>query len=141
MTIPATIPGSTAVQAAAGRLVAAAQAVLDDWVQDADGYDEILGHGGACQDVAAAMAETLGALGVSDIATLYTGFDGGHVFLVANLADGVFEIDIPPSVYETGAGYVWKKRAGVRLAATDVVVARLAPPMPPDAFEAAYCDA
>lgn len=32
-----------------------------------------------------------------------------HVYVVAQTKEGVFLIDIPPHLYETGGGYNWKK--------------------------------
>lgn len=61
------------------------------------------------------MAGALSEIGVEEVVEVYTELDGGHVFLVANLADGVFRVDVPPGAYETGAGYVWRKRDGARL--------------------------
>lgn len=108
-------PDSSEVRAAAPRLIRAAQAVLDGWEQDEEGLDPELGAGGACQDVASAMAGALSEIDVEEVVEVYTELDGGHVFLVSNLADGVFRVDVPPGCYETGAGYVWRKRDGVRL--------------------------
>lgn len=133
-------PSSNEIRAAAARLVTSAQAVLDDWEQDADGMDPELGAGGACQDVAAAISRELSELGVEDMAEVFTEFDGGHVFVVARLADGVFRIDIPPGIYETGAGYVWRKRPGVRLAAPDLVIDRVEGPVSACEFRSRYSE-
>lgn len=128
------------VQGWRDRLVAAAQAVLDEWVQDEEGFDEELGQGGACQDVAAAMRAVLDEEGVEDCLEVYTDFDGGHVFSVLRLDDGIFQIDIPPSVYEAGAGYVWRKKEGVVLAPDDVSLFRVDPPMSSAEFHHRYGD-
>ncbi|MCE6958813.1 hypothetical protein LAZ40_07090 [Cereibacter sphaeroides] len=119
-------------------LAASAQTVLDGWQQDEQGWDEELGQGGACQDVANAMQEVLAANGIEDCLALFTEFDGGHVFLVVNLSDGVFTLDIAPSTYESGAGYVWRKREGVVLGPGDIHLSRIEPPMSPEAFRARY---
>lgn len=128
-------PDSSEVRGAADQLIGAAQAVLDDWVQDEDGLDPELGAGGACQDVASAMA---GAL--AEVVEVYTELDGGHVFLVANLVDGVFRIDVPTGVYETGAGYVWRKRDGVRLLPENLILERVDGPIPDEAFRYRYAE-
>ncbi|MCW3783007.1 hypothetical protein [Defluviimonas salinarum] len=121
-------------------LAVAAQACLDDWQQDKDGLDEVLGAGGACQEIASAMATVLCEAGVEDVAEVYTEFDGGHVFLMARLAEGAFRVDIPPQAYETGAGYVWRKREGVTLSADDVVLHRVEPAMDREEFGRRYCE-
>ena len=41
---------------------------------------------------------------------------------VAKAADGVYTVDIEPRVYESGSGYVWRKRPGVRFKPQDVDV-------------------
>ena len=108
------------IQALRGDLAAAAQAVYDAWAQDEDGFDEELGAGGACQDIAAAIANVLSGRGV-DVWTACSGVEQ-HVYCLALCADGVVEIDVPHQLYERGAGYVWRKIDGVRFSADDVVV-------------------
>lgn len=127
------------LRAASNQMILAAQDELDNWRQDENGVDEFLGTGGCCGLIADAMSHTLSCLGF-DIARLSTDFDGGHEFLVANTADGVFSVDIPARVYETGYGYVWTKRDGVVLTEEDVVLDRVADPMTQEEFAAAYLD-
>lgn len=121
-------------------LVTAAQTVLNDWVQDENGFDEELGEGGACDLIADAMVSVLSEAGVEDAISLHSEMDGGHTFVVARLDDGVFTIDIPPSVYETGAGYVWRKREGVVLREGDIAMMRIEPPMSTEMFAYRYCE-
>lgn len=70
-------PDSSEVRAAAPRLIRAAQAVLDGWEQDEEGLDPELGAGGACQDVASAMAGALSEIDVEEVVEVYTELDGG----------------------------------------------------------------
>lgn len=133
-------PDSSEVRDAARLLIGAAQAVLDDWVQDEDGLDPELGAGGACQDIASAMAGTLSEIGVEEVVEVYTELDGGHVFLIANLADGVFRIDVPPGAYETGAGYAWRKRDGVQLHPENLILERVEGPIPDETFRYRYAE-
>lgn len=133
-------PGSSEVQAAAALLIGAAQAVLDDWVQDEDGLDPELGAGGACQDIASAMAGALAEIGVEEVVEVYTELDGGHVFLVANLADGVFRVDVPPGIYEMGAGYVWRKRDGILLLPENLILERVEGPISDEMFRYRYAE-
>jgi hypothetical protein len=48
-----------------------------------------------------------------------------HAWLIAYTDHEAFGIDIPPGIYETGSGYNWKKRPGVKLTANDVEIFRL----------------
>lgn len=117
-----TIPSRAEVERLRPVLAACAQRILDEWIQDEDGHDELLGHGGACDLVADAMAEALReAWPEMDIATRWCDVDT-HTSLVAALSDGVHSIDIPARVYEHGAGYVWRKIEGVRIEVDDVQV-------------------
>ena len=115
-------------------LAAVAQVHLDQWRQDADGFHEVLGHGGICQDIATAMSDLLAEAGCPATAELYTEQEGGHVFVMALFEEGAFMIDIPPRLYETGAGYVWRKRPGVRLCAEDVLMMKMEGPMSEEEF-------
>lgn len=105
-------------------IVAAAQAVYDTWAQDDEGMDEELGAGGICQDIAVAICGVLAEKGI-DCSTVSAQVGEQHVYTVAQLSDGVFTIDIPPSVYESGGGYVWKKLKDVVFKPRDVDVYKL----------------
>lgn len=121
------------------RLAEAAQSELDGWTQDEDGFDEVLGTGGACGLIADAMSNVLAEAGF-ETARLGTDFDGGHEFLVALCEEGVFTVDIPAGVYETGYGYSWKKRGGVTLSPDDVSLFRTEEPMSAQSFRRTYLD-
>lgn len=121
-------------------LASAAQAQLDLWEQDEDGCDEELGNGGACQEIASALAAVLALNGVEETAEIFTELDGGHVFVIALFEDGVASVDIPASVYETGAGYVWRKRPGVQLSEDSVVYSRIEGPISVADFRWRYMD-
>lgn len=122
------------------KLVEAAQKVYDDW-QQVDGFDEELGAGGICQDVAAAMAGVLSEGGIEHCMTVHSSVGENHVFVVAMIPDaGTFMIDIPPSAYEIGSGYVWQKRDGVVLSADDVGIDRIGDATDPDNFYELYAE-
>ena len=89
------------------------QAVYDAWTQDEDGMDEELGGGGLCQDVAEAVADVLNMNGV-EAGTVSQQVGDQHVYCIVKVAEGVFEVDIPPSLYETGSGYSWRKIPGIK---------------------------
>jgi hypothetical protein len=126
-----------ALWAARADLVGTAQIVLDGWQQDEDGLDLVLGHGGACDLVASALAAALAEHGIEACVT-GTEFDGGHAFVHA-LVDGcVWAVDIPASVYETGYGYTWTKRPGVQLVVDDLTFLLVASGVDEATFQDAY---
>jgi hypothetical protein len=106
------IHGASFVRGLGAELAAAAQSVYDDWLQDEDGIDEVYGGGGICHDVADGFVSLLSDNGV-DAISVQAAVGENHIFAVAALSDGVWSIDISPYVYETGGGYVWRKRQGV----------------------------
>lgn len=134
------LPTSHMVAAMAPEIVAAGQVEVDAWEQDENGLDEVLGSGGVCGFVADRMSEVLAALG-ADVAHAETDFDGGHAFLHARLADGVFRVDVPPGVYETGGGYVWAKRPDAVIRPEDLIIDKVAGPMSQAEFAREYADA
>lgn len=120
------------------QLAAAAMAIYEDWHQ-IDGVDIELGPGGICQDVASAMTSSLSDAGFEHMCCVHAGVGENHVFVVVLVpGDGVYEIDIPPSVYEIGSGYVWKKREGITIGEGDVVIGKIADDMDEDTFTETY---
>lgn len=93
-------------------LVKAAQEAYDEWEQDEEGIDPMLGEGGICQDVAENMAHVLSQHGI-DCSEVSANAGDQHVYVVAQIQEGVYEVDISPHVYETGGGYTWKKKPNV----------------------------
>ena len=89
-------------------LAKAAQKVYDEWQQDEDGQCDYLGAGGICQDIAEAMCSILTDNNI-ECASVSQVTDEQHVYVVAKINDGVYNVDIPPHLYETGGGYCWKK--------------------------------
>lgn len=112
------------IEALRPELAAAAQKVLDEWVQDEDGWDEELGSGGACDEISKAMTEVLYSLDGVEVAD--GGQDGDdHAFPVVYDDDEAYAVDIPPRVYETGGGYSWKKIEGALVREEDVSIVEL----------------
>lgn len=105
-------------------LASAAQKVYDEWDQNEEGFCDWLGYGGICQDIADAMAEVLGKHGI-DCTTFSQEVGEQHVFVIAKTDDGVFSVDIPPYLYETGGGYCWKKIPDVKFDSRYVVISGL----------------
>lgn len=101
-------------------LAVKAQRAYDQWEQDKDGLDPELGPGGICHEIADAIADTLNEHGI-ETATISQSIGEQHVYAVALVTEGIYAVDIPPSVYETGGGYVWKKIPGVLFGAEDII--------------------
>jgi hypothetical protein len=104
-----------------------------EWEPDAgpDG-DPVVGFGGICQDVAEAMANVLAAADV-EAACVSASCGEQHVFVIAALLEGVFVIDVPPSLYETGSGYRWTKRIDTVIEPEDVLIQKISDD--PETFE------
>ena len=126
------------LQSLAPDLAEAAREVHAGWEQ-VDGLDPDLGVGGICQDVAAAMCGVLDQHGFEAM-TFHTTVGENHVFVVALAADGVYTVDIPPSVYESGSGFVWRKKEGAVFDASAVVIERIGDPLPKEEFMETYGD-
>ena len=106
------------------RLALSAQKVYDEWEQDENGYCDMLGEGGICQDIADAMADVLSNNGI-ECTTVPQVSGEQHVYVVARTEDGVYNVDIPPYLYETGGGYCWKKIPDVEFDERYLVINRL----------------
>jgi hypothetical protein len=102
-------------------MVSAAQKAYDEWEQDEDGSNPELGAGGICQDVAEGICYALSSHGI-DCTTLEAQVGDQHVWTIAWDGDVGYHIDIPPSVYETGSGYVWRKRKGVVFSSEHILI-------------------
>lgn len=96
-------------RALAPALAEAAQSHYDAW--DESDFDTYAG-GGICHLIADALAQVLEQAGI--LACPVSSSHEVHVFVAFQVAEGVFTLDIPWSVYEAGAGYSWSKLPGVR---------------------------
>jgi hypothetical protein len=92
--------------------VKAAQEEYDAWTQDENGIDDEFGGGGICDAIANQISTILAENGFETAEGGQEGDDHAYVFTAK---DGhAFGVDIPPYIYETGAGYSWKKKEGVQ---------------------------
>ena len=115
------LPSISSVNTVMSSLLSAAQAVYDQWDQNEDGYDHEYGEGGICHDIADAMAAVLNAHNIEAVA--YSQMIGDvHVYVIAKFAEGVYEINIPPHVYERGSAYTWSKIPNITLKPHDVSI-------------------
>lgn len=104
-------------------LIRAAQERYDNWDQDDDGFSELLGYGGICDEIAEAMCGVLVSEGIdSVIADAQVG--EYHVWVIAydDTTKEAYDVDIFPAIYETGHLYVWKKVTDVQLIPENVII-------------------
>jgi hypothetical protein len=106
-------------------MVAAAQAVYDQWQQDEEGnsigwvgnYE--LGQGGICHIIADDMIDVLYKHGIRDVQSVCSSFEQ-HVYIIGQFKEGIYEIDIPYRIYETGGGFTWKKIPDVEFVRSNI---------------------
>jgi hypothetical protein len=104
------------------KLASAAQEILNEWVQDEEGLDEVFGGGGPCDRISEMMANVIGHA-IDDAEILDGGHEGDdHAWLIVVSGDEVAGVDIPSDVYETGGGYSWAKIQDVQIQPEDVVI-------------------
>jgi len=126
------IPTLASLKVLIPQMIQAAQKVYDEWDQDNEGLNPELGAGGICQDIAEEMAGVLSMAGI-DSATVSASVGDQHVWVFARFSDGVYSIDIPPGTYESGSGYVWRKKKDVRFDPSDLYIDNVS--SNPDDFE------
>jgi hypothetical protein len=88
-------------------LAAAAQRIYQQWELNEEGFDEEIGGGGICDEI----AQEMGAI-LADNFIDYTdgGHDGDdHAYLIAYDNESSYVVDIPPHYYESGGGMSWEK--------------------------------
>ena len=114
------------------KLAEAAQSVLDKWHQDDDGYDEEFGEGGACDAISREMSEVV-YLNIGNVQITDGGQDGDdHAFIIVYDESEAWAVDIPPSVYETGGGYKWRKIPDARVDPEDIIIWKVDRELIPD---------
>lgn len=96
-------------------LARAAQKVYNQWQPDEEGFDEEYGSGGICDDIAYAMEDVISSYLKISAEVEEGGHEGDdHAWLIVSKGQEAYGVNIPPGVYETGGGYRWYKRPGVR---------------------------
>ena len=105
------------------QFIAAAQEEYNQWDQsDQEFGDPEVGFGGICQEIAGRIADIINMQGQFDAQTISASCGEQHVWVYVKAPEGIYEVDIPPCVYETGGGYNWNKIPGVEFGACDVVI-------------------
>lgn len=105
-------------------MVAAAQKEYDEWVVDKDGNDAEVGGGGICHLIADELISALYKNGIHNCQSVCATHEQ-HVYVVGQFKEGIYEIDIPYSIYETGGGYSWKKIPDITFNRNSIVISRL----------------
>ena len=118
------LPSVKQIQSLLLSIAEAAQLEYDKWNQNEDGVDEELGSGGICQNIADAISTVLNRSRI-DAAAVSQQIGDQHVYVVAKFREGVYEVDIPPSVYEYGTGYTWRKKESVAFDPRDITVVKI----------------
>lgn len=108
------------------QLIEVAQDEYDKWEQDENGFDEEYGSGGICHLIADRMIDIIHQNLTTEnkevFAVSKSLSDVQHVNILMSLDDGVYEIDIPYSIYETGGGFNWKKVPDVIFEVNDIQI-------------------
>jgi hypothetical protein len=92
------------------QLVQAAQGVYNEWEQDEEGYDEMYGGGGICDDVAEAMVNVVHSNTNFGAFHLYNESDcHTSIYIYDSTTKECYNVDISPYHYENGTAYTWKK--------------------------------
>lgn len=106
------------------KMAATAQVVYDGWVLNDEEYDEEVGYGGICHLVADDLIDTLYNNDIHNCQTVCSTHEQ-HVYVVGQFKEGVYMIDIPYHIYETGGGFRWKKKPNVKFDVNHIVVDKL----------------
>ena len=99
-------------------MAAEAQKIYDNW-------EDLDFGGGICDEI----SQSIGGVIVSNIPSVQI-VDGGqdgddHAWVIAHNGIEAYEVDIPPSTYEMGAGYAWEKIPGVIFSPENIIVQKL----------------
>ena len=97
-------------------ILAKVQKEYDDWDQsDVDTY----AGGGICHILAEAICGILSNNGI-ECTTVSCSYEQ-HVYVAGKFDEGIYTIDIPYHIYETGGGFSWKKIPNITFDASDVI--------------------
>lgn len=102
------------------RILAAAQRIYDDW--DESEVDTYAG-GGICHIIADAICDVMWQIGI-ECTTVSCSYEQ-HVYVAVKVEEGVYTIDIPYGIYETGGGFSWQKLPDIKFDSRDVVFYRV----------------
>ncbi len=114
-----------ALHALIPEFIRVAQEQYGAWdASDPEYGDGEVGFGGICHLIAEGIQDVIINAGL-EASTVSASCGEQHVWVVVKMSDGIYEVDIPPCVYETGGGYSWQKIPDVEFSACDIVINRL----------------
>ena len=92
------------------QLAQAAQHIYDLWNQNDEGFAEMYGYGGICDDIANAMCDVIYKNTQYDSFYLYNEYDyHTSIYVYDTESETCYNVDISPYFYEEGAAYTWKQ--------------------------------
>lgn len=117
------LPSIKEIEKLKPKFAKAAQKVYDEWEVDEDGYDAEVGVGGICHLIADAILEEI----PGDFEAVSISSDHEvHVWVALLAEEGIYQIDIPHGLYETGGGYNWTKIPDVQFESSDIIIEHIA---------------
>ena len=108
------------VKALIPEFIKKAQIEYDNW--DEKNIDEYAG-GGICHLIADEISSVMWEHDIHNTTTTST-FEQ-HVYCVVKVKEGIYEIDIHHSTYETGGGFSWKKIPDIIFEPNDIIISQL----------------
>ena len=110
------LPSIIQVKKLIPQMLVKAQEEYDNW-DEAD-HDTYAG-GGICHIIADKICDVLNDAGVN-CSTVSCSYEQ-HVYVAIQVEEGVYTVDIPYHIYETGGGFNWKKLPDVKFESNDIV--------------------
>lgn len=98
------------------RIADIGQSVYDEWDEE---NTEVFAGGGICHLIAEEVYTMLYKDGFE--CSVMSSSHEQHVFVVAQVKEGIYMVDIPWSVYERGGGFTWYKLKNITFHPNDVV--------------------
>jgi hypothetical protein len=108
------------VKSSMSEIVNRAQKEYDLW--DESDIDTYAG-GGICHIIADAIVDVLSDKDI-EVYSVSSNFEQ-HVYCIVRVIEGIYEVDIHHSTYETGGGYTWSKLPNIIFEDNDIFINRL----------------
>jgi len=105
------------VKALMPRIIQVSQKEYDNW--DEEDIDQYAG-GGICHLIADAIVDVFYDNGI-DSFTISSDFEQ-HVYCVVRVKEGIYQVDIHHSIYETGGGFSWNKIPDIIFEPSDITI-------------------
>ena len=106
------------------KLTKIAQKLYDEWNQDEEGYDEVLGTGGICDEMAEKFCDYIIRTMKYDAFSYYDEYST-HTYCIVYDDNAAYILDLPADVYEKGYLYTWKKIKNVIIKESDFEIIKV----------------